>query len=202
MSVRASILFATTWMAPLLPKFYALFPDIKIRLLAAVWADTSASVDVDIRFGDGQWSDFEVRPLWCEPSVLVARKDDTVLGCERERLLTLVQGGVVQIMGCEDRWRKILRKRGLDEAGLRVNTMTDNSLIALELTAAGFGPCIVQQSYTMHYLKERDLDIPLAEGIMINESHFVLTARSAERTAPEAVIFRDWLIAELKDAAV
>ncbi|MDR6759421.1 DNA-binding transcriptional LysR family regulator [Mycoplana sp. BE70] len=82
-------------MAPLLPKFYALFPHIKIRLLAAVWADTSASVDVDIRFGDGQWSDFEVRPLWREPSVLVARKDDTVLqGDEREKLLTLLQGGV------------------------------------------------------------------------------------------------------------
>lgn len=199
-SVRASILFATTWVAPLLPKFYALFPHIKIRLLAAVWADTLASVDVDIRFGDGQWSDFEVRPLWREPSVLVARKNDIALqGSEPEKLLTLLEGGVVQIMGCEDRWTKILRKHGLDEAALRVNTMTDNSLIALELTAAGFGPCIVQQSYTMHYLKERGLDVPLAEGIMINESHFVLTARSAERIAPEAVIFRDWLIAQLKD---
>lgn len=72
-----SILFATTWVAPLLPKFYAVFPHIKIRLLAAVRADTPASVDVDVHFGDGQWSDVEVRPLWREPSVLVARKDDT-----------------------------------------------------------------------------------------------------------------------------
>lgn len=199
-SVRASLLFATTWIAPLLPKFYTKFPHIKIRLLAAVWADTSTSVDVDVRFGDGHWSEFEVRPLWREPSVLVARKDDAITGdCDREKLLSLLKGGVVQIMGCEDRWTKILRKHDLGEAGLRVNTMTDNSLIALELTAAGFGPCIVQQSYTTHYLKERHLHVPLAEGISINESHFILTARSAERTAPEAVIFRDWLIAELKD---
>lgn len=200
-SVRASLLFATTWVAPLLPKFYALFPHIKIRLLAAVWADTSTSVDVDIRFGDGHWSEFEVRPLWREPSVLVARKDDAIAGgSERDKLLSLLKGGVVQIMGCEDRWTKILRKHDLDEAELRVNTMTDNSLIALELTAAGFGPCIVQHSYTTQYLKGWHLHLPLAEGIMINESHFILTPRSAERTAPESVIFRDWLIAELREA--
>lgn len=199
-SVRASLLFATTWVAPLLPKFYALFPHIRIRLLAAVWADTSTSVDVDIRFGDGHWSEFEVRPLWQELSVLVAKQSATIPeGDDREKLISLLSGGVVQIMGCEDRWTRFLRKHELDESRLQVNTMTDNSLIALELTAAGFGPCIVQKSYTTHNLKERQLYLPLAEGVSINESHFILTARSAERVAPEAVIFRDWLIAELKD---
>ncbi len=165
LAVRASVLFATTWVAPLLPKFHALFPHIKIRLLAAVWADRSTSVDVDIRFGDGQWSDFDVRPIWQEQSVVVARQDDTrFCGSERERLLSLIKGGVVQIMGCEDRWTKILRDHDLDDSVLSVNTMTDSSLIAMELTAVGLGPCIVQKSYTTPYLAARGLYLPFAEG--------------------------------------
>ncbi len=198
-SVRASVLFATTWIAPLLPKFQALYPHIKIRLLAAVWADKSTSVDVDIRFGDGHWSDFEVRPLWQEPSVVVARRADRLTGkSERDRLIGLMKGGVVQIMGSEDRWTTLLRRNGIDETTLVINTMTDNSLIALELTAVGFGPCIVQKSYTTNYLEERDLHLPLADGIPIADAHYILTAHGAERTAPEAAIFRDWLIAELR----
>lgn len=198
-SVRASLMFATTWIAPLLPKFYAAFPHIKIRLLAAIWADTSASVDVDIRFGDGQWSEFEVRPLWREPSVLMMRSDTGLPdGDDRAKLAALLEQGVVQIMGCEDRWTKLLRKHDLADRKLQVNTMTDNSLFALELTVAGFGPCIVQGSYTKRFSRERDLSAPLREGVDIAEAHYILTARSAERTMPEAVIFRDWLLAELK----
>ncbi len=94
----------------------------------------------------------------------------------------------------------MLRRHDLNETALRVNTMTDSSLIALELTAVGFGPCIVQNSYTTHYLRERGLYLPFADGIDIPESHFILTAHAVERTTPEAAIFRDWLIEAMRDA--
>ncbi|MEP9373834.1 hypothetical protein, partial [Mesorhizobium sp. KR1-2] len=46
------------------------------------------------------------------------------------------------------------------------------------------------------FLRQRSLFSPLAEGIDIDEAHYILTARSAERTNPEAVIFREWVLGE------
>jgi LysR family transcriptional regulator, glycine cleavage system transcriptional activator len=197
-TVRTPVLFATNWLAPLLPKFYAAFPHIKLRILTAIWADTSTNVDVDIRFGDGQWSEFEVHPLLREPSILVVREDTKLpKGSDREKVLALLDHGVVHIMGCEDRWTKLLRKHDISDRKVRVSTMTDNSLFAIRLTLAGLGPCVVQRSYAEPFLKE-GLAAPLTEGIEIDEAHYILTARSAERTTPEAIIFREWLIAECR----
>ncbi len=198
-SVRASLLFATTWITPFLPEFAAGYPHIKLRLLAAIWADASASVDVDIRFGDGQWSDFDVRPLWREPSVLVIQKGaDVPAGSTRDMLLALMENGVVQIMGCEDRWIKIIRRYEIADRKVRVNTMTDNSFFAMEMTAAGLGPCIVQRSYAEAFVRRQPLLTFLPEGIEIEDAHYILTPRSAERINPEAIIFRDWLMARMQ----
>lgn len=196
-TVRTPVLFGANWLAPRLPKFYAAFPHIKLRILTAVWAESDTAVDVDIRFGDGQWGDFEVRPLLREPSVVVARSDMKLPDADdRERLLALLDHGVVHIMGCEDRWTKLLRKHRILDRKVRVNAMTDNSLFAIELTTAGLGPCIVQRAYAEPFLRRQSLFSPLAEGIEIDEGHYILTARSAERTNPEAVIFREWVLDE------
>lgn len=198
-TVRTPVLFGANWLAPRLPRFYAAFPHIKLRILTAVWAESTTAVDVDIRFGDGQWSDFEVRPLLREPSIVVARSDVKLPdGDDREKVLALLDHGVVHIMGCEDRWTRLLRKHQISDRRVRVSTMTDNSLFAIELTSAGLGPCIVQRRYAEPFLRQRDLLSPLAEGIDIDEAHYVLTARSAERMNPEALIFREWLITECR----
>lgn len=63
-----------------------------------------------------------------------------------------------------------------------------------ELTSAGLGPCIVQRAYAEPFLRRQSLFSPLAEGIEIDEAHYILTARSAERT--EAIIFRGWVLGE------
>ena len=200
-TVRAPVLFAANWLAPRLPKFYAAFPHIKLRILTAVWAEAPTSVDVDIRFGDGDWNDFEVRLLLREPSIVVAREDTQLPdGDDRTKVLALLEHGVVHIMGCEDRWTKLLRKHRIHDRAVRVSTMTDNSLFAIELTSAGLGPCVVQKSYAEPFLRMRRLVAPLREGIAIDEAHYILTARSAERTNPEAVIFREWLLEECSAA--
>lgn len=200
-TVRAPVLFATNWLAPRLPGFYAAFPHIKLTILTAIWADASTNVDVDIRFGDGQWNEFEVQLLLREPSILVVHQDTKLPdGSDREKVLALLEHGVVHIMGCEDRWTKLLRKHDIPDRKVRVSTMTDNSLFAIELTSAGLGPCVVQKSYAEPFLRDRRLVSPLREGIEIDEAHYILTARSAERTTPEAVIFREWLIDACSDA--
>ncbi len=194
LTVRAPVVFATNWLIPRLPKFWQRFPKISLRVLSAVWAETSPEVDVDIRFGDGQWPDFDVTPLLHEPSIVVCKpgaagphdQDDAKIKCFLEQ-------GVVHIMGCEDRWTRLLRQQGFDRSMIRINTMTDNSLFAMQLTLAGFGPCIVQMSYAAPYLEAGTLIVPLCNGIVIDEAHYILTRRSDEQRNPEALIFREWL---------
>ncbi|MFO1193838.1 MAG: LysR family transcriptional regulator [Rhodoferax sp.] len=73
LTVRCTAAFAVLWLAPRLPAFLQAHPAIDVRLFTAIWADGlgDGQADVDIRFGDGRWSGFEVQRLHSEPSVPV-----------------------------------------------------------------------------------------------------------------------------------
>lgn len=195
LTVRAPVMLTSTWLAPRLAGFHRSYPNIRLRLLAGVWSEPSTTADVDIRFGDGDWPDFNVTLLLKDPSVVVARRDAVPPpGDERTRIEALMRGGVVHIMGCENRWVKLARQHDIPEAAIRVNMTADNSLFAIELTRAGLGPCLVQRTFAAAL--GGDLATPIADGVDIEEAHYVLTPRAAEKGNPTAMLFRKWLLDE------
>ncbi|HLS19598.1 MAG TPA: LysR substrate-binding domain-containing protein, partial [Paracoccaceae bacterium] len=131
------------------------------------------------------------------PSVVIAERAKIPQHGDKKALVeALVRGGVVHIMGCENRWVSLARKHGLDESCLKVNVTTDNSISAIELTRAGFGPCLVQQYYAEPVLGPGDLIAPLEHGIEIEEAQYVLTPHSAQKKNPAVMLFRKWLLDE------
>lgn len=195
LTVRAPVMLTSTWLAPRLAGFHRSYPSIRLRLLAGVWSEPSTTADVDIRFGDGDWPDYNVTLLLKDTSVVVARRDAVPQpGDERQRIEALMRGGVVHIMGCENRWVKLARRHGIPEASIRVNMTADNSLFAIELTRAGLGPCLVQRTFTARL--PDDLATPVASGVEIEEAHYVLTPRAAEKGNPAAMLFCKWLLDE------
>jgi LysR family glycine cleavage system transcriptional activator len=72
-SVRAPISTAVLWLSPRLPRFRALHPGIRVRLISAVWAEAIADedVDVDLRLGGGVWIGFRAELMARESLVPV-----------------------------------------------------------------------------------------------------------------------------------
>lgn len=58
--IRAPISFSMLNLTPRLARFNQEYPDIEVRLGSSLWADEveAESYDLDIRFGDGNWSGF------------------------------------------------------------------------------------------------------------------------------------------------
>src|SRR5690625_1204289 len=196
-TIRAPVTLIGSWLAPRLPRFYASYPDIRVRILAAGWTEPGTAADLDIRFGNGNWPGFDVTPLLKSPSVVVAERTKTPQHDDEKALVeALLRGGVVHIMGCENRWVSLARKHGLDEGCMKVNVTTDNSISAIELTRAGFGPCLIQQYYAEPCLSQADLVTPLSQGLEIEEAQYVLTPHSAQKKNPAVMLFRKWLLDE------
>ena len=83
--IRASITYGTLFLAPLLPAFQMLYPDVDVHLSTAVWSDRmdDEAIDIDIRFGNGDWGErhvvqlgHEVARVICNPAQVTALGED------------------------------------------------------------------------------------------------------------------------------
>jgi len=201
-TVRAPVSFATLCLAPRLDRFRQAHPGIHLRLCTSVWADAldAESVDIDIRFGDGRWDGHEVTEILNEPSVPVcspiyARHMDT-----GDRAESLAACDVIQIMGCEDLWARLLRHAGLPDSEPRHTFKADTSLVALELAAAGLGCTLVLRSFAQSYLERGRLIAPFDLSLPIDQSHFAILPDEPHRVRPEVLLFREWLLDEFRSA--
>jgi LysR family transcriptional regulator, glycine cleavage system transcriptional activator len=197
-TVRVPISFATLCLAPRLDRFRQAHPGIHLRLCTSVWADAleAEAVDIDIRFGDGRWDGHEVTEILNEPSVPVCSPiyaQQVGIGDRIERLDTC---DVIQIMGCEDLWTRLLRHAGLSDSLPRQTFKADTSLVALELAAAGLGCTLVLRSFAQSYLERERLMGLFDLSLPIDQSHFAILREEPRRARPEVLLFREWLLDE------
>lgn len=197
LTVRCTAAFAVLWLAPRLQGFLQAHPGIDVRLFTAIWADGlgAGQADVDIRFGDGRWSGFEVQALHREPSVPVCSPAWLARAGTPQGLRTLACAHPIHILGCEDLWARWLLAAG-DTATAAPGVQVDTSLTALELAAGGAGFAIVLRSFAQGYLQAGRLVAPLEGELQIEEAHYLLLPEGRQRPRPEVLLFCDWLRAE------
>ncbi|WP_137389549.1 LysR substrate-binding domain-containing protein [Rhodoligotrophos defluvii] len=196
-SVRAPVSFAALRLAPCLRAFAAAYPGIHVRLQTAIWADALSmeDVDLDIRFGDGRWADADAISLGPEGSILVCTRRFAE-ECSFD-IAQMASRGVIQIMGCEDRWASLIGKAG--DATLRSVEVAsvDNSLVGLELASTGLGCLLVLRTLASPYLQASRLIEPIpALEVEHDQSHYILM-NAESRRHPEAHLLREWLMTNL-----
>jgi len=195
--VRASISFAALVLAPRLNDFRALHPEIEIDLSTAVWPDriTDASIDLDIRYGDGDWPEHEIFrlnmgkvTLVCHPAYLAS------LG-EEPSVAGFAAGNVVQIVGSEGDWVNMFRVSGLEPEPPKHWMKADSSLIALQVVASGFGVAIISRSFARNYLEAGTLVTPCPLDLPMQHD-FYIVQRDDLKKRPDVAAFVDWMVAQ------
>ncbi len=198
LNVRVPISFCVLRLAPILNRFAEVRPTIAIRLFTAVWADAlpAEKVDIDIRFGHGRWTGHTATLLFHEPSVAVC-----ATGAPDVPVADLPPARLIHIMGLEDEWLKFRRLAGLAALPASAAITVDTSLAALELAASGHGHAIVLKGFaTAPHVRDR-VRIAYAQELPQEQSHYLLWRDGSGPLRPEASIFRDWLVEELKASA-
>ncbi|MFX0542665.1 LysR substrate-binding domain-containing protein [Roseovarius sp. S4756] len=192
--VRSSISFAALILAPRLNEFRELHPDIEIELSTTVWADrmNDASIDLDIRYGDGNWPEQNIHPLALAPATIVCHPDYArhIAGAPPEE--TLPGADIVQVVGSETDWDRWFERNGYDRPAPTHWMRADSSLIALQILSAGHGCAIISRSFARHALDSGALVAPFT-GEMPMQERFSAVERNHIDSRDDVLKIIDWL---------
>jgi LysR family glycine cleavage system transcriptional activator len=196
--VRASISFGVLVLAPRLHEFRALHPEIDIVLSTTVWSDrmSDTTIDVDIRYGKGDWSEQDIWSLGEGQATLVCTPNDAAR-FQRDPS-RLQDADIVPIIGSENDWSLMFQKLGLECQVPRPWMPVESSLLALEIIASGRGVAIVNTMFSKLHIKRGSLVEPFKHGFKV-QNNFYTVANPDPKKRKKISIFHDWLISITKE---
>ena len=202
--IRVPISYATLVLVPKLHAFRAAYPGIELQLCTTIWGDglNSESVDVDIRYGDGNWADQRIttgrfEKISDERSIIVCSPDHAGSLGPSPTLSALCAGPIIKIMGCEGMWSDLKKQNGVEVDEQPAAVKSDTSLVALEYAASGLGAVLVLDAFARPYFASGRLVQPVEAALSGNQAHYVLRPPDTEH-APEVLLFTEWLLDSLR----
>lgn len=199
LSVRVTVGFSTSWLAPRLVGFLRRYPERPVRILSSVWNDdlNRDGFDLDIRYGSGAWPGFRVdRLTWeeltpvCSPALLSGVPP---LRCPAD----LQHHPLLHVLGYEEGWAAWLRAAGLENMPVRQGYQFDTTLVAQAVAASGIGVALGRLSVIGRDLEAGRLVAPFDLTTAVDEA-FYLIAPPDGTLHPDASVFRDWLLEEAR----
>ncbi len=193
-TVRATPGFGEFWLAPRLHAFYRDHPDLDIRVISTIWNPqfVEAGVDLEIRYGVGEWSELDMQPLMREYLLPVCSPGlSTQLAGEPERL---ADTRLLHTDGFRNGWPEWLQRAG---AAMQVDgsrgSHFDTAILPLKLAEEGLGVALGRWSMVEQLVTSGRLAAPFHLPMPIEETFYV-TWPATESLRPEAVLLRDWLL--------
>ncbi|MEW2914812.1 LysR substrate-binding domain-containing protein [Leisingera sp. JC11] len=179
------------WLVPRLEHFKADSPDSRLRVLSASWAELAEGeeIDVDIRYGDGNWSDGKVLPLMSNEVIAVCAPALRASGSPR----SLAQGPLIELAGVVDTWRHFFALHEPECPVQEPAYKVDQSLIALELASRGLGIALVAEVFAQPYLESGKLVRASELTLPSRQGHFLVLPSDRNRFRPEVTALVDWL---------
>lgn len=200
LTVRTPVSFGALCLAPAIGAFQSQNPGVRIRLLSSIWSEAvnDDQVDVEIRYGEGRWEGFDIQRLAPPVSIPVFAAVPDMPSDPVEILKGQVTKGPIHILGCENLWTQFARQSGWDDDTVNGGMFVDNSVIALELAAAGRGPAMISRELALQHLAAgRVTSLPNAE-LKHDQAHYLLLRRQKNSLDASAVLFANCLCTELQ----
>ena len=190
--VRVPISTATLFLAHKLPEFSRVHPDVSIRLVSNIWAESTGrdNVDVELRLGNGEWNDAPVKEISDEQIVLITSKSN---GHENSSLPDLLRGPQIQILGFQDMWQRYLSAIDTPTIDGVVPYVVDTTIAAVDIVAADGGCAVVLERFARTAI-ETGRNIAIAgDRVPIEQSHFLVAGKSSKPNATAKQRFETWL---------
>ena len=199
--IRAGATFAATWLGRNLPRFQMLHPDIPLRIVTAVWpADHDwENVDVDIRFGAGNWPRAQSVPISHErlfPVAAPALLDGRPAPHNFEELAGHTVYHVASNANLWTLWLECAAGHAVADEGGTISAQVDTWSLAVQAAAAGGGIALCFTSLWRHYETTGDL-VRLFGPEMETELAYYLVTPLHQKLSPPAALFADWLRASM-----
>ncbi len=194
--VRTSVTYGALVLAPRLAEFSERHPDIEVHVTTAVWSDRmdDPNIDIDIRYGTGNWSEPHMWQLSQETGVVVCRADHAAKFGADANIADIAADRRVLVMGSEVEWQRLAAHFSLELGGPAHTTKVDSSILALQMLLGGGCSAIVHDSFARPYLDQGLLVSPFEHHLPIREAYYMIIGNEALDRS-EVTEFRDWLVA-------
>ena len=189
--IHANMSFATFWIAPRLPRFYAQNPDVQLEFIVEVWEPEGMAQGADIELR------YSVRPTPGLPAEKLA--DEMVFPVAPPgwtgTLKDARQSRLFDVSNLTSTWISWAEDQGLDWSDV---TITWSSAYALTLNAAmsGAGLALANTSVAGHLLQTGQLIRPFEHSAPMQGAYYMIEAPHA-RDLPGARAFADWIRSEM-----
>jgi LysR family glycine cleavage system transcriptional activator len=189
--VRASMA-AIIWLAPKLGEFQELHPEIGIKLVTAIWADTidTQDVDVDIILAPNDRSDSALEKLSVEYIVPICG-DITAPSIKSVGDLTKLNP--IHILGFDDHWSRYMAAFDLRHDVTSTQLMVDTSVAACELAASDLGCAVIIERFAKNAVEKDRKVMIVGEAVPLGQSHYIADQKRAKEIHPAAEAFKEWL---------
>lgn len=193
--ITTTAAFASRWLMPRLPRFYAKHPDVRIRVdsVRTLVDLRTQPVDLAIRFGKGDWPDLEVEPLiGAELAPLCAPSYIERIGLKSPADLPRAH---VFHDGDYSEWEHWLAMAGYADVDVRTNsTVITNLILGYQAALDGQGVVLGVESLTRDDVDAGRLVFPF--GISDEARGYWIVRRRGAVERPAAAAFRTWLVEE------
>jgi LysR family transcriptional regulator, glycine cleavage system transcriptional activator len=197
LTIRAAAGFAVNWLGPRLHHFMRDYPEIALRVTSSVWneAEANTEFDLDIRYSDGQWAGEAAHRLTreslvpvCSPNLLTGAHDPV-------SPQSLGNQTLIHVLGYKEGWARWLNAANIALSGGQSELQFDTALMAFEVAASGAAIAIGCTSPIEKEFQLGRLVAPFQVRVPVEEA-FYLIENDPENNSPNAILFRDWLLAK------
>jgi LysR family glycine cleavage system transcriptional activator len=198
--VRVAFGFARQWLLGKLATFSMQQPDLRLRVIASVWAGEplDSSIDVDIRIASGpvpaleshQLTRDEIFPV-CSPRLLAR-------GPRLRNPSELYSHTLLATIGFAQGWRHWFQAARLKDSPPAAALEFDSMRLALETASLGQGVALARTSYADDLLRTRQLKRLFDVRLPATDNLYLTVARGTPANSP-AGMFRDWMVGSTAD---
>lgn len=196
LTVHCAPSFAPAWLMPRLHSFLEENPDIDIRLHATPepCEFVRGNVDVEIRYGHGDWPGLHVTPLMtelvtpmCAPALLKGLSDPPRPG-------DLVHAPLLHSERSMVSWPRWFDANGVEGANITRGPRFDRGYLSLQAAVDGWGFALESTVFAERELRAGQLFMPFVKSSVSIEvlSHYLVCPETAHEV-PKVRKFREWI---------
>lgn len=195
LTIRATLIFATSWLPERLAKFCKKNPDLSVHVIsdASGVDETGEDVELKIVFGDTDRGWAERERLFGETLFPVAA---SVVANSILTIQDLFTYPLIEIADHRAGWIRWFDANGIDAEDAQF-IITDRSDVALSMATSGCGIALARAPATDTMVRRYDLTRCLGHLETTGVNSYYLTYRSQEGLSDGARRFRMWLLGEV-----
>jgi DNA-binding transcriptional LysR family regulator len=186
--------FATRWLIPRLPEFYAEHPQITLNLStrAEPFIFAGTSFDAAIHFGNPIWPGTVARHLFGEEMTPVC-SPALVIGSRKLEPNELADFNLLHQSARVEAWRQWFSQAGIHDANCMKGQRYELFSMLVEAARAGLGVALVPHFLVLSELARGELLIP-CELSLNNDNGYYLVYPEGKQNSPLLEKFENWLL--------